>query len=140
MLTFSGRKNPIKFNQINFSPCNDESVYSISQKDAPGSNDLKDVLDLEEEMNLNGADDTDVFGRFIAGLNKEMTELAREIVYQNKELEAKIHEFVATYRPLEELLREELMKKTYGRVWITIEALTDDCTGKIVVNSVVQNI
>ena len=47
---------------------------------------------------------------------------------------------MATYRPLDELLREELMQKTYGRVWITIEALSDDCSGKITVNSVVQNI
>ena len=32
------------------------------------------------------------------------------------------------------------MKKTYGRVWITIEALTDNCSGKITINSVLQNI
>ena len=78
--------------------------------------------------------------RFLSGFNNDMIELAKEIISRNKQLEVQIGEFLATYRPIEELLREQLIKNTYGRLWITIEAATDNCFGKITVNSMVQNI
>lgn len=137
MHSFLGRRHPVKVHEINFAPCNDETATQ-SAKHSPKN--IQEIANTELNADLNCVHHTDLLSQFVTGLNNEMVELAREVIERDKALEARILEFNSTYKPLDELLREDLMRKTFGRVWITIEALTDNCSGKITVNSVVQNI